>query len=63
MSSGIGSEIVSIISSKAFNYLDGPPERISSLDIPLPYAKNLEDISIPNSENVAKQCLNYLENS
>jgi len=63
LSSGIGSEIISTISSKAFNYLDSPPERISSLDIPLPYAKNLEDLSIPNPENVAKQCLNYLENS
>ena len=62
ISSGIGSEIISTISSKAFNYLDGPPERISSLDIPLPYAKNLEDLSVPNPENVAKQCLNYLEN-
>ena len=62
LSSGIGSEIVASITQNAFNYLDGPPYRITSLDVPLPYAKNLEELSIPSPESVARQCIDHLQN-
>ena len=40
---GIGAEIVAtIMESPSFDYLDSWVERITSWDIPLPYAKNLE---------------------
>ncbi len=38
--------------SSAFDFLDAPVERVSGLDIPLPYAPNLEAMSLPNSEHV-----------
>ena len=44
--SGINSEISSIIVEEAFDYLDAPIKRLSSKDVPMPYALNLE-----------KQCL------
>ena len=63
MSSGIGAEIISLVTLSAFDYLDAPPERISSLDVPLPYAKNLEDLCIPNKENIAKLCMTFFNNN
>tara|TARA_B100001059_G_C17780101_1_gene553632 strand:+ start:404 stop:1384 length:981 start_codon:yes stop_codon:yes gene_type:complete len=63
MSSGIGAEIISQVTLNAFDYLDAPPKRISSLDVPLPYAKNLEDLCVPNKENVAKLCMSFFKNN
>ena len=40
---GIGSEIAALLmESEAFDYLDAPMERITGVDIPSPYAINLE---------------------
>ena len=50
MSSGVGAEIISSITNSAFDYLDAPPERIAALDIPLPYASNLEKLCIPQDK-------------
>lgn len=36
----------------AFDYLDAPPERITGVDIPLPYAANLEQLSLPQVDNI-----------
>ena len=63
LSSGLGAEIISRASSEAFNYLDAPPLRIGALDVPLPYAKNLEEQSIPTAKRVAKECLYHLQNN
>ena len=63
LSSGLGAEIISRVSSEAFNYLDAPPLRIGALDVPLPYAKNLEEQSIPTAKRVAKECLYHLQNN
>ena len=57
MSSGVGAEIISSITSSAFDYLDAPPERIAALDIPLPYASNLEKLCIPDKENIYNLCV------
>ena len=57
MSSGVGAEIISSITSRAFDYLDAPPERIAALDIPLPYASNLEKLCIPDKENIYNLCM------
>ena len=40
---GIGAEICGVLmESKGFDYLDAPVERVTSWDVLLPYAKNLE---------------------
>jgi pyruvate dehydrogenase E1 component beta subunit len=39
---GIGAELVAIVhETRAFDYLKGPVERVTSVDIPMPYASNL----------------------
>ncbi len=52
---GIGAEIVSLISeSSAFDYLDSPPVRVTGVDVPMPYAVNLEHAALPHEENIIK---------
>jgi len=50
--SGIGAEIIAAINEHAFDYLDAPIERITGADVPMPYAKTLEDLCIPRANNV-----------
>lgn len=38
--------------TEAFDYLDAPVERITGLDIPMPYAITLESLCTPITENV-----------
>ena len=49
---GIGSEIAMIAMEDGFDYLDAPVERVCSLDVPLPYAANLEKAVLPNATRV-----------
>lgn len=50
---GIGSEIAAILmETDAFNYLDAPFERITGADIPMPYATELENASLPQIDDV-----------
>jgi pyruvate dehydrogenase E1 component beta subunit len=45
---GVGAEISAQIMEHAFDYLDAPVKRISSADAPMPYAKNLEQLALPD---------------
>jgi len=49
---GVGAEIASEISERAFDYLDAPVRRVSGADVPMPYAKNLEDLAVPGVEQI-----------
>jgi pyruvate dehydrogenase E1 component beta subunit len=47
---GIGAEITMQIIEHAFDWLDAPPVRVHGLDVPLPYAANLEKLALPQPE-------------
>lgn len=49
---GVASEISTLVTERAFDYLDAPVKRVSGADAPMPYAKNLEDLAIPTPEKV-----------
>ncbi|HYJ88439.1 MAG TPA: pyruvate dehydrogenase complex E1 component subunit beta [Pyrinomonadaceae bacterium] len=49
---GVGAEISIEITERAFDYLDAPVKRVSGADVPMPYAKNLEDLAIPNVDQI-----------
>jgi pyruvate dehydrogenase E1 component beta subunit len=49
---GVGAQISHEISSRAFDYLDAPVERVTQEDVPLPYAHNLEIRSLPNLDKI-----------
>jgi pyruvate dehydrogenase E1 component beta subunit len=44
---GIGAEIAMQIIEHAFDWLDAPPVRVHGVDVPLPYAANLEKLALP----------------
>jgi pyruvate dehydrogenase E1 component beta subunit len=46
---GIGAEIVMQVIEGAFDWLDAPPVRVHGVDVPLPYAANLEKLALPQS--------------
>ncbi len=56
--SGIGATISAIIMRKAFDYLDAPVEIVSGKDVPLPYAENLEKMSLPTVEDIVTAAKN-----
>jgi len=49
---GINAEISAEIMERAMDYLDAPVKRISGIDVPMPYAKNLEDLVVPDVDRV-----------
>jgi pyruvate dehydrogenase E1 component beta subunit len=49
---GVGAEIVARVVEHAFDYLDAPPLRVHQKDVPLPYAANLEVLSLPSVEKI-----------
>ncbi|MDH3200375.1 MAG: pyruvate dehydrogenase complex E1 component subunit beta [Myxococcales bacterium] len=49
---GPGAEVVDRVQREAFDYLDAPVERVTGLDVPMPYALNLENEVLPTEERV-----------
>ena len=49
---GIAGEIAALVTESAFEDLDGPIRRVTSLDTPVPYAPPLEDYFLPNAAKV-----------
>ncbi len=47
---GIGAEITMQIIEHCFDWLDAPPMRVAGLDVPLPYAANLEKLCLPQPD-------------
>jgi pyruvate dehydrogenase E1 component beta subunit len=51
---GVGAEVVARVIEHAFDYLDAPPLRVHQEDVPLPYAANLEVLSLPGVDKIIK---------
>jgi pyruvate dehydrogenase E1 component beta subunit len=51
-SMGVGAEVVARVIEHAFDYLDAPPLRVHQEDVPLPYAANLEVLSLPGVDKI-----------
>lgn len=49
---GPGAQIVDGIQRMAFDHLDAPVERVAALDVPMPYASNLEELVLPTVERI-----------
>ena len=48
----VNAEISAQVMEKAFDYLDAPVKRVSGADVPMPYAKNLEQLAVPGVEQI-----------
>lgn len=51
---GIAGEITARINEKSFGYLDAPVLRVTAHDIPLPYAPQLEDFVLPQTDDIVR---------
>jgi len=59
--SGIGAEIAAVVfESEAFDYLDAPVERLTGVDVPMPYALNLEVKAVPQIDDIVRVALRSL---
>ena len=57
---GIGAQVAYVIQDLAFDFLDAPIKRVSSLDVPQPYSDPLEKMVVPDAERVYNTCLEIL---
>ncbi len=49
---GLGAEIAASLQEIGFNDLDAPIARVAGLEVPMPYARNLERATLPFAEDV-----------
>jgi len=54
---GMGAEIAARISRDRFDSLDVPVERMGQVEVPMPYAKNLEELMFPDEKSVAQKVM------
>lgn len=61
MTGGWGAQVVATVASEAFSVLTAAPFRITTPDVPVPYAKHLEARFVPTAEDVARQLRTFLD--
>ena len=49
---GVRANLAALIQEQAFDFLDAPIGRVTGADVPMPYAKNLEQIAFPHEPEV-----------
>ena len=49
---GLAAEIAALVLERAFYELDAPVARVSSAEVPIPYAQHLEDAALPSVERI-----------
>lgn len=59
---GYGAEIVStVVESEAFDYLDAPIVRLGGKEVPIPQNSNLEQMAIPQVEDIVEAIRNMMK--
>ena len=51
---GFATELITVVIEEAFDWLDVPPVRLTSADVPIPMSKILESAVIPDVETVVQ---------
>ena len=51
---GVGAEVASRIYEEAFDYVDAPIKRVAQKEVPLPYNRSLEQLALPQVDDVIK---------
>ncbi len=60
-SGGLSAEIMARILEQAFYELDAPPARVCGAEVPVPYAKHLEDAAIPQVADIVAAARNLVK--
>ena len=51
---GIGAELAARMMEEAFDWLDAPVARVAGVDVPMPYAANLEQLALPHAGTIVE---------
>jgi len=51
---GVGSEVAARLQEDAFDYLDAPIKRVAQAEVPLPYNRELEQMALPQVDDVVQ---------
>ncbi len=54
LSYGVGAEVAARLYEQAFDYADAPVRRVSQKEVPLPYNRTLEQLALPQVEDVVQ---------
>ncbi|MFO1067254.1 MAG: pyruvate dehydrogenase complex E1 component subunit beta [Geminicoccaceae bacterium] len=60
---GMGSEMAAVMMEEAFDWLDAPVKRVHGLDVPMPYAANLERLAVPQADHIVAAAKDVLYRS
>ncbi|MGO9426085.1 MAG: alpha-ketoacid dehydrogenase subunit beta [Steroidobacteraceae bacterium] len=60
-SGGLSAEIMARIVEQSFYELDAPPCRVCGAEVPIPYAKHLEDAAIPQVDGIVAAARNLVK--
>jgi pyruvate dehydrogenase E1 component beta subunit len=60
---GVSAEIVATLQEGAFDYLDAPIMRVAQAEVPLPYAKSMEQAALPKAQHLVDAVKRTLEAS
>ena len=58
---GVTAEIAARIANACFDHLDAPVERVGAAEVPLPYAKNVEQAALPSDRKIVAAAQRVLE--
>jgi 2-oxoisovalerate dehydrogenase E1 component beta subunit len=59
-SCGVGAEVASLISERAFEWLDAPIRRLTAPDVPIPFSPPLEQSVLPQLDDMKEGCRELL---
>jgi pyruvate dehydrogenase E1 component beta subunit len=54
---GVGANLAALVQEQAFDDLDAPVGRVTGADLPMPYARNLEEIAFPHEPQIVEAVL------
>lgn len=57
----MATDLVALATTKAFDYLDAPPQMLTAPHAPVPFSPALEDLYIPSPEGIANRVKSVLE--
>ncbi|MCK5201160.1 MAG: hypothetical protein KAR21_22555, partial [Spirochaetales bacterium] len=53
---GFGAEIAAMVVEDTFEYLKAPVKRVTTLDVPISFAPELEDYVVPTDVDIVDAC-------
>jgi len=50
----VGAEVAAQVTEQCFDWMDAPVKRVSAMDVPLPYAREIEQMALPSPEKIIR---------